>query len=214
MGSALGLANPEPVGLADKIAAFLRSTDRACKLVVVGYELMDSTRAALLDGTLSLSIAHPLDGLAGEAISGMIRAMTSRGENASHIRIVPFDIYTREFVAVRTAVNAHAFIGTNRDPANALSKCSTAPSTIITTERAISTAMALSSASVGKAGGEAIEDQPSGIFDSAANSAPWAASDRRISRARATAPGVSEWTRMERAGMSMTCPSIVSTVPS
>lgn len=42
------------------------------------------------------SIAHPLTQLASETISGMTRAMASNGENVSHTRIVPFDIYTRE----------------------------------------------------------------------------------------------------------------------
>lgn len=82
-------------GISGALAA-LRASDRAGKLIVVGYELMDNVRAALLDGTITLSIAHPLTQLASETISGMTRAMASNGENVSHTRIVPFDIYTRE----------------------------------------------------------------------------------------------------------------------
>jgi LacI family transcriptional regulator len=82
-------------GISGALAA-LRASDRAGKLVVVGYELMDNVRAALLDGTITLSIAHPLANLASETITGMTRAMTPNGENASHTRIVPFDIHTRE----------------------------------------------------------------------------------------------------------------------
>lgn len=82
-------------GISGALAA-LRSSGRVGKLVVVGYELMDNTRAALLDGTLTLSIAHPVDLLAKEAISAMITAMTTKSENASHTKIVPFEIYTRE----------------------------------------------------------------------------------------------------------------------
>lgn len=82
-------------GISGALAA-LRASHRGGKLVVVGYELMDNVRAALLDGTITLSIAHPLARLATEAITGMIRAMTSNGENASHTKIVPFDIHTRE----------------------------------------------------------------------------------------------------------------------
>lgn len=82
-------------GISGALAA-LRASDRAGKLVVVGYELMDNTRAALLDGTITLSIAHPLARLANETITGMTRAMTSNGENASYTKIVPFDIHTRE----------------------------------------------------------------------------------------------------------------------
>ena len=38
----------------------LRASGRASKIVTVGYELMDVTRAGLLDGTLTLVISHPL----------------------------------------------------------------------------------------------------------------------------------------------------------
>jgi LacI family transcriptional regulator len=62
--------------------------------VVVGYDLMDVTRAALLDGTMTLVISHPLNRLAREAIDGMIRACASPGTNQTSI--VPFDIFTRE----------------------------------------------------------------------------------------------------------------------
>lgn len=82
-------------GISGALAA-LRASGRAGKLVVVGYELMDNVRAALLDGTLTLSIAHPLARLAEEAVGGMIRAMKPGGDSASYTRIVPFDIHTRE----------------------------------------------------------------------------------------------------------------------
>lgn len=65
-------------------------------LVVVGYDLMDSTRAGLLDGTLSVVIAHPLRQLADTLIAGMIRAARSPADGVNHTRIVPFQIYTRE----------------------------------------------------------------------------------------------------------------------
>jgi hypothetical protein len=45
----------------------------------VGYELIDVTRAALLDGTLTFLIAHPLERLADETIAGMLRAVSSAG---------------------------------------------------------------------------------------------------------------------------------------
>ena len=44
--------------------AALRASGRASELVVVGYDLMDSTKAGLLDGTLKVVIAHPLRQLA------------------------------------------------------------------------------------------------------------------------------------------------------
>jgi LacI family transcriptional regulator len=80
-------------GISGALAA-LRSSGRAGSIVVVGYDLMDITRAALLDGTMTLVISHPLNRLAREAIDGMIRACASPGTNQTSI--VPFDIFTRE----------------------------------------------------------------------------------------------------------------------
>jgi LacI family transcriptional regulator len=82
-------------GISGALAA-LRATGRAGQIVVVGYELMDNTRAALLDGTLTIAIAHPLQRMATEVINGMMRAVTNRGATANYTSIVPFDIYTRE----------------------------------------------------------------------------------------------------------------------
>ena len=47
-------------GISGALAA-LRASDRAGKIVVVGYQLMDNTRAALLDGTLTMVISHHID---------------------------------------------------------------------------------------------------------------------------------------------------------
>ncbi len=78
------------------VLAALRTTGRAGTLVVVGYELMDNVKSALLDGALTLSIAHPLERLANEAIKRMIAAVASEGAKASYTKIVPFEMYTRE----------------------------------------------------------------------------------------------------------------------
>ncbi|KAF0114928.1 MAG: LacI family transcriptional regulator [Rhodobacteraceae bacterium] len=80
-------------GVSGTLAA-LRASGRAGSMVVVGYDLMDVTRAALLDGTMTLVISHPLARLAREAIDGMVRACTAPGSNQTSI--VPFEIYTRE----------------------------------------------------------------------------------------------------------------------
>lgn len=74
--------------------ASLRRAERAGSIVVVGYDLMEVTRAALLDGTMTLVISHPLALLAREAITGMIQACASPGSNQTSV--VPFEIYTRE----------------------------------------------------------------------------------------------------------------------
>lgn len=82
-------------GVSGALAA-LRANGVAGKITVVGYDLMDTTRAALLDGALTLVIAHPLRRMGEEAISGMIRACTQRTETANYTSILPFEIYTRE----------------------------------------------------------------------------------------------------------------------
>ena len=55
----------------------------------------DVTRAALLDGMMTLVIAHPLDRLAREAVEAMVTACASPN-GANLTRIVPFDLFTRE----------------------------------------------------------------------------------------------------------------------
>ena len=76
--------------------AGLRSGGRAGQVVVVGYELMDVTRTALLDGTLTFVISHPLPRLAEEAITKMVRAVNSGSKEGNYTSILPFEIYTRE----------------------------------------------------------------------------------------------------------------------
>ena len=80
-------------GISGALAA-LRGSGQAGSIVVVGHDLMEVTRAALLDGTLNLVISHPLDRLAAKAIEGMIRACALPG--STQTSIVPFEIYTRE----------------------------------------------------------------------------------------------------------------------
>jgi LacI family transcriptional regulator len=82
-------------GISGALAA-LRASDRAGKVVTVGYELMDDTRAALLDGILTLVISHPLERLSDEVTSGMIKALNTRPKGRTFTSVLPFDIYTRE----------------------------------------------------------------------------------------------------------------------
>ena len=80
-------------GISGALAA-LRASNKAGKMVVVGYDLTEVTRAALLDGTMTLVISHPLARLARDAIDGMIRACANPGSNQTSI--TPFEIFTRE----------------------------------------------------------------------------------------------------------------------
>ena len=82
-------------GITGAVSA-LRGSDQAGRLIVVGHDLMDTTRAALLDGILTMAISHPLERLANDAISGMIKAVNSTTENTNYTSVLPFDIHVRE----------------------------------------------------------------------------------------------------------------------
>jgi LacI family transcriptional regulator len=82
-------------GITGALAA-LRGSDYAGRIVVVGHDLFDTTRAGLLDGTLTLAISHPLARLADEAIAGMIKAVNSRAESTNYTCVLPFDLHTKE----------------------------------------------------------------------------------------------------------------------
>jgi LacI family transcriptional regulator len=74
----------------------VRNSPRAGQIVVIGYELMDVTRGALLDGTMTLAICHPLHHLAQNLIDSMCRAATNRTPGRTFTSVLPFEIYTRE----------------------------------------------------------------------------------------------------------------------
>ena len=82
-------------GITGAIAA-LRTTGMAGKVALVGYELMDVTREALLDGTMTFAISHPLQRLGDEAVAGMIRAVNAKSDTGNFTCVLPFDIFTRE----------------------------------------------------------------------------------------------------------------------
>lgn len=82
-------------GVGGALAA-LRASGKAGKLVMVGHDLMDTTKAGLLDDTLTLVISHPFETIARETISAMIRAKKSGPEAGRQSVLVPFDIYTKE----------------------------------------------------------------------------------------------------------------------
>jgi LacI family transcriptional regulator len=84
-------------GISGALAA-LRANPGSKGLTVIGYELMEPTRTALLDGTLTMAIAHPLQRLAAETVQGIVKALHSGKTAENMTTIVPFDIYTRENV--------------------------------------------------------------------------------------------------------------------
>ena len=74
----------------------MRSGGWGGKFVAICHELMENTRAALLDGTITLILSHPLERMCEELLRGMIRAADDRSDARTHTCILPFDIYTRE----------------------------------------------------------------------------------------------------------------------
>lgn len=84
-------------GITGAIAA-LRDLPRRKDFVTVGYELIDVTRSALIDGVLTLAIAHPMEAFAKETIATMIRAKRAGPEAGSQRSILNFEVYTSENV--------------------------------------------------------------------------------------------------------------------
>ena len=82
-------------GITGALAA-IRDSGRAGELVTVGYELFETTKAALLDGTLNFVISHPFERLARETISNMIRAKLAGPNAGSQTVLLDFEIYIRE----------------------------------------------------------------------------------------------------------------------
>jgi len=82
-------------GISGALSA-IRASGRAGQIVVVGYDLMDTTRQGLIDGSLTFVISHPLARLAEQSMIGMIKACTANSDTVNFTSILPFDIYTRE----------------------------------------------------------------------------------------------------------------------
>lgn len=74
----------------------LRASGRAGGIVTIAHQLMDNTRAGLLDGTISMVLNDPLDKLAQEAFAIMIRSCAYPEERGRSTAVLPFDIFTRE----------------------------------------------------------------------------------------------------------------------
>lgn len=84
-------------GVTGAIAA-LRAMPKRSDFVVVGYELFDATKAALIDGTISLLISHPMERFARETIATLIRTKAGGRDGGAHRVTFAFDVYTPESV--------------------------------------------------------------------------------------------------------------------
>jgi len=76
----------------------LRDTPKRDDFVAVGYELFDATRSALIDGTLTMVISHPMETFARQTIDAMIRAKKAGPDAGAQRVALDFEIYTSENV--------------------------------------------------------------------------------------------------------------------
>ena len=78
--------------------AGLRSTPKRDDFVAVGYELFEDTRAALIDGTLSFVISHPMERFAQETVATLMRSREVGPDGGARRVTFGFEIYTPESV--------------------------------------------------------------------------------------------------------------------
>lgn len=84
-------------GITGAISA-LRDTPKREDFVAIGYELFDDTRAALIDGILSMVISHPMERFARETVATMMKAKAGGADGGAHRVTFGFDICTPESV--------------------------------------------------------------------------------------------------------------------
>ena len=77
------------------VMAALRAS-RGREIVTVGHDLMETTRAGLLDGSLTLVISHPFSTVARETLAALVRAKNAGPEAGTQSVIIPFEIYNSE----------------------------------------------------------------------------------------------------------------------
>lgn len=82
-------------GIGGALAA-IRARGDAKEIIMVAHDLMETTKAALLDGTVNLVISHPFERIGRETISAMIRACRAGVAPGGQSVLVPFELYTRE----------------------------------------------------------------------------------------------------------------------
>lgn len=81
-------------GITGVISA-LRQNARPGQVVLVGHQLMDVTRQALLDGYMTLAITTPMDLFARTTIANMAGALSVQ-DPAPQTSIIPFELHIRE----------------------------------------------------------------------------------------------------------------------
>lgn len=84
-------------GITGAIAALRESPPRE-DFVGVGFELFDATRTALIDGTLTMTISHPVEIFAHKTIETLIRAKKAGPGAGAQRTVLDFDLQLSENV--------------------------------------------------------------------------------------------------------------------
>ena len=74
----------------------LRDAEIPRDFVSIGYELIEATRKGLIDGTLTMVIAHPMATIARRTIDALTKAKAVEGAGVSPNTTLGFEIYTSE----------------------------------------------------------------------------------------------------------------------
>ncbi|MBY6046206.1 LacI family DNA-binding transcriptional regulator [Vannielia litorea] len=82
-------------GVTGALAA-AREAKRREDFIGVGYEMIEPTRAALIDGTLAMVIAHPFEPFARQTVATMIKAKLAGPDAGAQRVTLGFDIFTSE----------------------------------------------------------------------------------------------------------------------
>ena len=80
----------------DGVIKALRTAQKSDRVASVGYQITETTRAALADGVMSFVISHPVKAIAREAVLAMTGAMAHGPDNLLASIAVPMDIFTSE----------------------------------------------------------------------------------------------------------------------
>ncbi len=73
----------------------MRDHQASGRVVAVGYELTDQTRAGLIDGVLKMILSHPLKEMTRLTVEAMVKATDEPNKTLPQI-ILPFEVYTSE----------------------------------------------------------------------------------------------------------------------
>lgn len=74
----------------------LRAPHKASNIVTVGHQLMENTRDALVDRTITLLLHDPMESLARETITFMMQAIQEGSAFSPRQKTLPFEIFTQE----------------------------------------------------------------------------------------------------------------------